>query len=162
MQKAITIISLIALIFFQSCNSENDDNSAAIIESKDSIKTKAIRSTNQDTITTLVNELGGYKKLQVTESSEKCNLFRGDFILNKIITDSATLAQLANHLAIYIHDNYNTKQNCPYVTMCVVHIYMNNKDFVNKEDVAFSEIIPSTPKGAADVTSSILAKYKSK
>ena len=46
--------------------------------------------------------------------------------------------------------------------MSIVHIYMNQKDFLNKEDVVFSEIIPAYPKGIADVTSRVLAKYKLK
>ena len=165
MKRASIVIILAILVFFHSCDSEDTHNNNPINEKADSIKTdkkKTNEDENQKNLTSLVNELGGYKNLRVTESLEKCNLFKGDFILNKIITDSTTLAQLANHLAFYIYDNYNTKQNCSYATMSIVHIYMNQKDFLNKEDVVFSEIIPAYPKGIADVTSRVLAKYKLK
>ncbi len=51
-----------------------------------------------DSLELIAEKFGGYKLIEI-DTKAKCNMYRGYYMLNKNLTDSASLAFLASHLA---------------------------------------------------------------
>lgn len=170
MKIKVLILSFLITLSFQCSKKEVSNENTDTIDST-SLVSENENKTNSENIKlnldSIYNSLGGDKKLIVKEDPSRCNYFKSNFILNKTITDSTILKNLANYISVKVRNTHETKQhNCTSPVCSNVHIYMNNEDYSNKNkgengvnDVVYSECLPIYPDGDPYINKTVFEKY---
>lgn len=168
------ILFLPVFCFINGCN--NSDNSGSLEYSyedqkddstgfqllqisEDSVGKEQIK---KDSLTAIsVEKLGGVSLISIDKES-KCNLIKGYYMLNKIITDSSDLALISHYLCSSLFKSIKREENCQWPVMSAAYLYMNEKGFNNTEVIASCTITPRDYEGDVLVNTCTLSKYKNR
>lgn len=96
------------------------------------------------------------------DSSSKCNLKSGFFVLTTVIKDEVILKEIALELADSLKSIIVKDDNCPYPAMSTAYIYMNEAEYTDYDGnwISRCSITPHHPEGDASVAVWRLSKYK--
>jgi hypothetical protein len=142
--RKLRILSIFTLFLFGCNDTETKEEKVQI----DTIKTVKpdLRAIDQDSIQEeKLKKLGGVTLAGIDKQS-KCNLTKGRYILNKIITDSSDIAFVVEYLGKQVFElGIDMKENdCPYPVMCVVYLYMNKQDLKIGDNIASYSVTPAS------------------
>lgn len=152
------LLFLLAITLLASCRDEpkalvvDDRNPSIDAQIK---KDKEQQASNEKRIA----ELGGVTLVKL-DNQTKCNLYKGYYLLNKPVTDSASLAFLAKYYADDLFYSNKKDASCPFPLMTTTSLYMNNEDLKIGYSLASCSITPSNYQGDVYVDSYNVAKYK--
>lgn len=99
--------------------------------------------------------------LMKIDSSSKCNLKSGFFVLTTVVKDEIILKEIALELADSLRSVIVTDDECPYPAMSAAYIYMNEAEYSDYEGnwISMCSITPQHPEGDS-VAAWKLSKYK--
>jgi hypothetical protein len=142
--KTLFLISIFTFFLF-ACNEGISKKETVQI---DTVKTERsqLAKPDEDSIKVeRLKKLGGVTLASMDKPS-KCNLTKGKYILNKIITDSSDIAFVVEYLGNQIFELGidNKETDCPYPVMCIVYLYMNKQDFKINDNVASYSVTPAS------------------
>lgn len=154
------LLSLLLILMF-SCNEavNKDPEQPAANEPVDTLRDET-DITNRDSLQlSRLEKLGGVTLLQMDKTG-KCNLSKGKYILNKVVTDSSDLAFIVGLLANKVFQSSKKDIACPYPVMSAVYLYLNQQRFKIGESVASCTITPRNYSGDIWVNMYDISNFK--
>ena len=146
------ILLLLIIVLFINCNDDkknsvdtlsNIDSTISTIKTPEGIKVDTSKKTSDSNIIKQINKLGGYKVKTEFSDPNKCNLYKGIYILKKPVLDSALLIRFLDCLSKQLYSKNVTYSDCKYSKMVLVDLFMSKKDYDSSLHIGSSSIEPN-------------------